>query len=656
MYKVLLFAGTIEGRMVAEFLRKHEIRTWVCVATEYGGSLISEDAVIHVSEERLDQQQMEALMRKLEGVLVVDATHPYAAEVTANIRNAAERTGCEYLRLLREAEEGDGCSHIYVDSVQKAAEWLNEHEGAALLTTGSKELAAFTRVKDYEKRLYARVLSLPKVAAQCAELGFTGKHLICMQGPFSVEMNRAMIRQYQIKYLVTKDTGAAGGFPEKEEAARDTGAVLLVIGRPVKETGLSLNACKHELSRRFEIQGNPEVALIGIGPGNREGMTMEAARWCETSDLLVGASRMLEGIVLPGQAVYAAYQAEEICDYIRVHPEFEKVGILLSGDVGFYSGARKLLKLLPSETRVFPGIASLVAFCVRLKESWEDAKLVSAHGKQCNLVGEIQHHSKVFSLLGKPGQLKELCGKLVQYGMEHVEIALGERLSYPEERILRGYPADFLETEHDPLAVVLCKNEKPISRVTHGIPDEAFLREKVPMTKEEIREVSICKLHLGRDSIIYDVGAGSGSLSVEMAQVSYEGKVYAVEKNPDAVELLQKNKYRFGVDNLEIIEGYAPEALEDLPAPTHVFIGGSSGNLKEICMLLLRKNPRVRMVMNAITLETVSEALQVLKELDVKQPEIVQMTVARSREVGRYHMMMGQNPVYIISCEGGGQS
>ena len=216
MYKVLLFAGTIEGRMVAEFLRKHEIRTWVCVATEYGGSLIPEDAVIHVSEERLNQQQMEALMRRLEGVLVVDATHPYAAEVTANIRNAAKRTGCEYLRLLREAEEGDGCSHIYVDSVQKAAEWLNEHEGAALLTTGSKELAAFTRVKDYEKRLYARVLSLPKVAAQCAELGFTGKHLICMQGPFSAEMNRAMIRQYQIKYLVTKDTGAAGGFPEKE--------------------------------------------------------------------------------------------------------------------------------------------------------------------------------------------------------------------------------------------------------------------------------------------------------------------------------------------------------------------------------------------------------------------------------------------------------
>ena len=259
-------------------------------------------------------------------------------------------------------------------------------------------------------------------------------------------------------------------------------------------------------------------------------------------------------------------------------------------------------------------------------------------------------------MLGKPGQLKELCGKLVQYGMEHVEIALGERLSYPEERILRGYPADFLETEHDPLAVVLCKNEKPISRVTHGMPDEAFLREKAPMTKEEIREVSICKLHLGRDSIIYDVGAGSGSLSVEMAQVSYEGKVYAVEKNPDAVELLQKNRCRFGVDNLEIIEGYAPEALEHLPTPTHVFIGGSSGNLKEICMLLLRKNPRVRMVMNAITLETVSEALQVLKELDVKQPEIVQMTVARSREVGRYHMMMGQNPVYIISCEGGGQS
>lgn len=653
MYKVLLFAGTIEGRNIAEFLRKYKVPTWVCVATEYGGSLIAEDSVIHVSQERLDREQMEALMRKLGNVLVIDATHPYAAEVTENIKEAAKQSGYEYLRLLRKSESRWGGGKVYVESPEQAVRWLNGKEGAALLTTGSKELSVFTQVENYQNRLYARVLSLPKVVAQCAELGFTGNHLICMQGPFSVEMNCAMIRQYDIRYLVTKDTGAAGGFPEKEEAARQTGAILVVIGRPVKEQGLSLMECRHELCERFGIGGQPKIALIGIGAGAREGMTMEAVEWCESADLLIGASRMLQKIALPGQPAYQAYQADKIRDYISKHPEYEKIAVLLSGDVGFYSGAKKLLEQLPKGTELYPGIASVVAFCAKIKESWEDARLVSAHGKNCNLVAEIQNHKKVIALLGKPGQVRELCGKLEEYGMGDVEIFLGERLSYPEEQIYLGYPSNFLEFENDSLSVIFVKNNKAKLWASPGLPDDAFLRDQVPMTKEEVREVAVCKMRLDRDSVVYDVGAGSGSVSVEMARIARRGRVYAVEKNPDAVELLRKNRRKFGLDHMEIVEGTAPEALRELPIPTHAFIGGSSGNLVEICQLLLEKNPKVRIVMTAITLETVAEALQVLRELPVNQPEIVQLAAARAKEVGQYHMMMGQNPVYFISCEGG---
>ena len=595
MYKVLLFAGTIEGRMLAEFLRRHGIAVWVCVATEYGESLIREDEFIHISGERLDVSQMEALMRSFPGILVVDATHPYAAEVTKNIKGAAEAAGCEYLRLLRagSGQEG-GQDHVYVESAEAAARWLDEHEGAALLTTGSKELDAFTTVRDYKDRLYARVLSLPKVVEQCAALGFAGNHLICMQGPFSRELNVAMLRQIGARFLVTKDTGRAGGFPEKEQAAMETGATLVIIGRPLDEQGMSLQECCHELCRRFGIRGGQQAALVGIGMGGPEGMTCEASAWCRESQLLIGAPRMTEGIARPGQAVCHSYRAEEIRDYLEAHPEYEKAAVLLSGDVGFYSGAKKLLELLPGETKVFPGIASVAAFCARLKTSWEDVKLVSAHGKNCNLVGEILHHKKVFTLLGGAGQVQSLCRKLVDYGMDQVHISVGERLSYPEERILTGRPEDFLNLTTDSLVVLLAENASAVREVTHGMPDESFVRDKVPMTKEEVREVSVCKLHLHRDSVVYDVGAGSGSLSVEIAGLVREGRVYAVEKNPEA-----------------------------------------------------------RIVLNAITLETVAEALEMLKSLPVVNTEIVQMSVARSREVGRYHMMMGQNPVYIISCEGG---
>lgn len=656
-YQVLLFAGTTEGREIAEFLRRHRIRTRVCMATEYGGSLIQGDDYLEVSHHRMDEGEMEEAMGEMEeaGALVIDATHPYAAQVTANIQRAAKVTKTSYLRILRESTEKRQAERVYVDSAQEAAAWLNCHEGKALLTTGSKELSCFTEVEDFANRLYARVLSLPEVARQCAELGFRGSHLICMQGPFSEELNAAMIRQYGIRYLVSKDTGLAGGFPEKEAAAAATGAVLVVIGRPLKEQGVSVWECIHALCRRFGIGSDPEISLVGIGLGGPDGMTGEALKACRSAQLLVGAERMLEGIALPGQEILAEYRAEKIRAYLEEHPEYERVAVLLSGDTGFRSGAKRLLELWPDRTRVrvYPGISSLAAFAARLGVSWDDAKLVSAHGQRGGLVGAVSRNCKVFSLLGEGGQVRELCQKLVRYGMEEVRICVGERLSYPDERITEGFPADFLEFTHDNLAVLYAENPHARTCVTPGIPDGQFLRAQAPMTKEEVRQVSVCKLRLAPDSVVYDVGAGSGSVSVEMALAAGEGRVYAVEKKPEAVALLRKNKEKFGADNMEIVEGCAPEALAALPAPTHAFIGGSSGNLREICRLLLEKNPSVRIVINAITLETVGEALAVLKEFALSGAEIVQLSAARAKQAGPYHMMMGQNPVYIIS--GGGE-
>ena len=189
----------------------------------------------------------------------------------------------------------------------------------------------------------------------------------------------------------------------------------------------------------------------------------------------------------------------------------------------------------------------------------------------------------------------------------------------------------------------------------HGIPDSAFIRDKVPMTKEEIRTVSLSKLRLGRDSVCYDIGAGTGSVSVEMALRAPYGKVFAIEKKELAFELLKKNKKKFAAENLILIQGTAPEALEELPAPDQVFIGGSSGNMRQILELLLQKNPQVRIVINCIALETVAETLNCIKELAVTDTEIVQVSVSKAKEIGSYHMMMGENPIYIISCTGNGK-
>ena len=655
MYKAIVFAGTTEGYALCEFLAENRVSVYACAATEYGGSLLQENEFLHVSAGRLKTEDMEELFRKENPEIVLDATHPYAAEVTKNIRTACESAGVLYQRILR--PEGEKNSEaIYVESTEEAAAFLSGTEGNIFLTTGSKELAKFTGIPDYKERLFARVLSIPSVICSCAELGIEGKHLIGMQGPFSAEINEAMLRQFQCSYLVTKDTGLAGGFPEKMEACQRCGVTPVIIGRPLKEEGLSLQDARVFLSKMFGFTLSQKISLVGIGMGAEKTLTLEGKKALNEAELLIGAKRMTEAVQKPGQMVLHEYRSEKIVEYIREHPKYRTVAIALSGDVGFYSGAKKLIDQLDGNVEVICGISSVVYFMSKIGLSWDDAKIVSAHGRNCNLISLIRHNPKVFSILGTEDGVAVLASRLVYYGMGDVTLYVGENLSYENEKIFHDKAANLTEYRGDALSVVTACNEKatPLSAV-HGISDGEFLRGKAPMTKEEVRTVSLSKLRLSEDSVCYDVGAGTGSVSVEMALRAWMGQVYAIEKKEDALALLKEDKKKFAVDNLVIIPGVAPEAMTELPAPTHAFIGGSSGNMQDIINLLLEKNPKVRIVINCITLETVTEAMNAIRDFGLEDVDIVQLAAARSKSIGRYHMMMGENPIYIISCSGRGE-
>ena len=655
MYKVIVFAGTTEGREIAEFLDRKGISAHICVATEYGEQLLQGGQNLEISHERLNAEEMELLIKEKKCEMVIDATHPYAAEVTINIKKACEAAEVSYIRVLRKNQENQNSGDcLYADSVEDAVALLEHTKGNILATTGSKEAAKYTALTDYESRVFLRVLSLPDVVKQCKELGFQGKNLICMQGPFSKELNIAMLRQWDCKYLVTKMSGATGGFQEKIDAARICGCISVIIGRPLKESGLSVNECKRILCQKFSLKSQAEISLVGIGMGSAETRTVEASRAIRESDLLIGARRMIDSCREFGKDCYVEYDSQKIAQYLAEHPEYEKVAVLLSGDPGFNSGAKKLLDVLGNQVKVISGISSASYFMSRIQKSWDDVLITSAHGKHTNLVSLIKRNKKVFSILGTRDGIRNLAQEMAALGLNRAQLYTGECLSYPDEKIRKGAPEDFLNYEADPLSVVYVENpDAQKEYVTHGIPDTEFLREKVPMTKEEVRTVSLSKLHLEEDSVCYDVGAGTGSVSIEMASRAWNGKVYAIEKKALAVELLKKNREKFAVENLEIIEGTAPEALENLEPPTHAFIGGSSGKMETILRLLLEKNPSVRIVINCIALETVSETLQCLKTLPVKEEEILQISVSKGKSVGNYHMMMGENPIYIISCTGG---
>ena len=658
MYKAVVFAGTTEGCEISIFLAGHKVKVLACVATEYGSKSLTENEYLKIHAGRLDEKEMEELLRKAAPCLVLDATHPYAAEVTENIKKACVNVGLPYQRVLREKGVHQEKA-VYVPDTEAAVKFLEETKGNILLTTGSKELGKFTALPEAKERIYARVLSLPSVMETCKEYGFEGKHLIGMQGPFSMELNLAMLRQFDCKYLVTKDSGRAGGFQEKIDAAFAYGAVPVIIGRPVQETGLSVVECKGILAKKFGFSLKPHITLLGIGMGSEETLTIQGKKAAENADLIIGAKRLADAVCQAGKPVLYEYRSNVIAEYIKAHPEYENIVIALSGDVGFYSGAKKLLEAIrsshqPEESNieVICGISSVVYFMSKIGLSWDDAKITSAHGKNCNLISMIRENPKVFSILGTGDAVAKLAQKLVEYGMGEVSLYVGENLSYEEERIFVKNAWELTDYDGRALSVVCAVNKQAKQAfTTHGLPDESFIRGKAPMTKEEVRCVSLFKLQLKKDSVCYDVGAGTGSVSVEMAVRADQGQVFAIEKKEEAAVLLAENKRKFAVDNLEIIKGEAPSAMEELPAPTHAFIGGSSGNLKEIVALLLKKNEKVRMVVNCITLETISEAIELLKEYQFEVQEVVQLAAARGKKLGSYHLMMGENPIYIITCQ-----
>ena len=657
MSKICIFGGTTEGRKLAEFLSGQPCDVMVCVATDYGQTLLPEAEHVSVSARRLPVGEIVSLLTEKRFDLVIDATHPYAQSITKSIASACRETGTLRWRLLRSAS-GVSPEHTYVETVSDAAAFLSGTEGNILLTTGSKELAGFSQLPGFSERVWARVLPLQSSLDACAQAGLPASHIFAMQGPFSEAMNAAMLRTIGAQYLVTKDGGAPGGFEEKESAAKSAGARLVVIGRPPEEEGLSLSKTISALCTRFGFAPKPEVFIAGIGPGSEALQTQEVRAAIRRADCLIGARRMLDAVAGPQQLTIDAIVPETIASHIAQHPECGVFCVVMSGDTGFYSGTKKLLPLLKAcRVRVLPGLSSMSYLCARVGVSYEDAVPVSLHGRDFDIAREVRRRRKVFTLVGGDGGMQALCERLTQAGLGHVRLSVGERLSYPDEAITRGTAQELRSHTFDKLSAALIENDTPNEIVTPGLPDEAFLRnlepgKLVPMTKSEVRSVCLSKLQLTPNAVCWDVGAGTGSVSIEMARLCADGTVYAIEKNEQALALLEKNRESFSASNMQIIPGLAPEACRDLPAPTHAFLGGTSGSVRDILALLLEKNPHVCIVATAVTLESVS-ALSACME-DFEAAECVSVQVSKAAALGQYHLMQAQNPVYIFTLQNGG--
>ena len=700
MSNVFIFGGTTEGRKLAIACELLGIPAYVSVASEYGSDVLGELKVVKVLEGRMNIDEMSAGFKALDISVVYDATHPFATVVKENIKSACEQNEIEYIRVLRNITDIDSEDYKLVKSVDEAVDYLTTCEGNVFVATGSKEIAKYKKLD--LSRVYARVLSAVESINACKDIGLEGSHIIAMQGPFSERLNIALMEEYNCKYMVSKQTGNNGGFDEKIEACKQAGVYPIIVALPQNDKGISEEEAIEHIAKRHNIEnykdiltmcsdndqdngrddkaGRPyKLSIVGIGPGSMEYVNVKARKLISDADIIVaGSDRMLE---LSDEIrkeeknckEYTSFKSYKTIDIINfIKEKFENsqnssAVVLMSGDTGFYSGTQSLYKHIEAmaknsenilhkvDMQIVPSISSISYLSSRYNISWHDMKIVSLHGRTGHLAHELKTNKKVFVISSGGMETSDIISELIDKGFEDCDIYIGENMSYPEEVLSHGKVADFKEHKFLELCsmIIINQNASPM-HMTFGIEDDEFIRDKVPMTKSEIRALSVAKLGLSSEDICYDVGAGTGSVSIEMAMNVPKGKVYAIEKKTIAADLIYKNIEKFGLDNVEVIKGEASVSMEEIEAPDAVFIGGTTGKLRDILKIVFEKNPKVRVVVTAVSLESVAEINEACKYYETLgcKTDIVLVSVSNTKRVMNYTMFDAKNPVLIASIKG----
>ncbi len=678
MKTVIVFGGTTEGRMLAEKLADYKINVVYLVATEYGTQPIKSSEYIKIHQGRLDAPEMFELYKTVQPDAIVDATHPFAENVKQEIAASVSDYGCApCFRLAREEEIIDFSNCTMFDNATDCANALKLTEGKIFLTTGSKELPIFCKEESVRDRVIARVIPSEDSLRICELNGLKGNQIIAMQGPFSKAMNKVLLRETGANILVLKDSGKSSGEAERIQAAAEENVRCFVIKRPEESAkALSMEEVLEHLSQicKTSFNENPinmitpdikiDVCLAGFGMGFGT-LTEEVNSAIQEADLVFGAARMLAAVDCKGKK-YPYYLAKDIIPVLKesaatVTTGKKKAVVLFSGDTSFYSGAKKLKLELDKEpsfkSTIMPGISSISALAAKLKEDVQDSVIISTHGVAVDdweqkLISAAVNNEKTFVLTSGSKDARligEILKELQEKEIGKYIVYAGFNL-YSNEVLMTLTPDKCSVVNEEGLLVLLIKNKEPrAKRLVPGLSDSDFIRDKTPMSKSEIRALSICKLQICKNSVVYDIGSGSGSVAVELGLIDPTISVYAIEFKNDACQLINKNIEKFCLKNVKLIEGIAPDALKDLPVPTHVFIGGSGGRLEDIIIKLGGYKSQIQVVINAVTIETIAEINDVLKNHGIENPDIVQVGVSKAKRAGDYSIMQAQNPVYIVT-------
>ena len=390
-----------------------------------------------------------------------------------------------------------------------------------------------------------------------------------------------------------------------------------------------------------------EIVIAGAGAGS---LTQEVRDAISRAGCVCASQRFMT-LIPPGRRFIPLTNFAEA--FAEIEREPGQVVILVSGDPGLYSLLPLVKRHFPRKSiTVLPGVSSLQVLCARVRESWSDAVIVSAHGRTLNFgrfLNLVERNRLVALFCDGLNSPRCVCEKLA--GLHGVDVVIGENLGSESESILTGRPADFVKHDSPALSLMLVRNASPFVPVNVHPRDSEFVRaEGVVMTHEAVRSVILGRLNLRRDSVLWDIGAGTGSISVCAGLEKPESEIHAVERKPEAVRVIARNAERFHLHNINIHESRALDVMGSLPEPSHVFIGGHDGELAGILSHL--KGKLARVVIACVTLDTLTTAYALLKNWH--DFEALQVSVSTSKLLTNESILMAaKSPVTILSasCE-----
>jgi len=406
-----------------------------------------------------------------------------------------------------------------------------------------------------------------------------------------------------------------------------------------------------------------KVQIIGLGDDGVASLPLSSMQRMQEAELLFGGERHLSFFPShPAQKIPIKSNLKEVAEMLKANLGKKRMVVLASGDPNFYGIAKYLIGCLGKEAvEIIPGVSAMQLAFARIGESWEDAVLASCHARPIEGIIELVRRSRKIGLFTDDKNTPAMIARsLRERGIENCIAAVCENLGGTDERITWSDLDRLVHGEFLPLNVLILLRELPGEVLkeggkevewTFGRPEEAFAHRKPKLgliTKSEVRVISLAKMSLKSSSVVWDIGAGSGSVSIESALMAARGKIYAVEKNEEDIALIRENIERFKTGNVEVLHSKAPAGLETLPDPDAVFIGGSGSQMSdilEICWKRLREGGHV--VINLATIENLAEAYLFFRQRGIR-PEVTLLQVGRGSEILDLTRFDALNPVFIL--------